>query len=53
MSDNTKYIFNDIEYGKDRLVLAVIKQYVLDKEPDLNKLKQVFSSSLQGSLDVV
>ncbi len=31
MPDNTQYIFNNAEYGKGRLVLAVVKQYVQRK----------------------
>ncbi len=53
MPDNTKYIFNGSEYGKGRLVLALVKQYVNDNSPGYGELKRIFPSSLQGSLDVV
>ena len=53
MTDHTKYIFNNIEYGKGRLVLAVIKQYIQDNESTLSEVQHTFPSSLQGSLDVV
>lgn len=36
--DRTKYIFNGNTYGKGRLVLAVVEQYVSDN-PGLSKEK--------------
>lgn len=51
--DNTKYIFNNKEYVKGRLVLAVVKQYVSDTKPNLNKLKQAFPPNIQGSSGVI
>lgn len=53
MTDHTKYIFNNNEYGKGRLVLAVVRQYLQDNESTLSDVQQAFPSSLQGSLDVV
>ncbi|MBR6479951.1 MAG: hypothetical protein IKT04_05565 [Clostridia bacterium] len=52
--DKTKYWFEGKKYGKNRLVLAVVKQFVKDN-PDVSaaKLKDVFDSSLQGSLGVI
>lgn len=51
--DNTKYQFNGQEYGKGRLVLAVVQQYVLDN-PDTTfaELQSVFPRQLQGSIGV-
>ena len=51
--DTTKYKFNDSLYGKGRLVLAVIKQYVSDN-PDLtyDDLQSAFPKKLQGSIGV-
>jgi hypothetical protein len=52
--DTTKYILDGKKYGKNRLVLAVVKKY-MDENPNTstNKLKSVFDKSLQGSLGVV
>ncbi len=44
MSDRTQYIFNNEEYGKSRLVLAVVKQYVQDHNPTYQQLKNEFPS---------
>ena len=38
---------------KNRLVLAVVNQYVKDHNPDFIELQQAFDKSLQGSLNVV
>lgn len=48
--DYTKYIFNGQKFGKNRLVLAVIKDYV-EKNPTVtySQLKAKFPDSLQGS----
>lgn len=48
--DYTKYIFNGNKYGKNRLVLAVIKDYVKNN-PSITyqKLQTVFPNSLQGT----
>ncbi len=52
--DNTKYLFEGRSYGKNRLVLAIVKGYV-KKHPDISAemLQIVFDKSLQGSLGVV
>lgn len=45
-----KYLFDNCLYGKNRLVLAVVKKYVLEKSPiTFQTLKDVFPKSLQGS----
>ena len=52
--DNTKYIFNNHTYGKGRLVLAVVKEYVVT-HPDCSykELLKVFSDEIQqGSTGV-
>lgn len=49
IKDTTKYLFEGSSYGKGRLVLAVVKQYVLDKKVnDFTELHKVFPDSLQG-----
>ncbi len=47
--DYTKYFFNGQKFGKNRLVLAVIKDYV-EKNPKItfSQLKAVFPDTLQG-----
>lgn len=51
--DRTKYIFNGNTYGKGRLVLAVVEQYVSDN-PGLSKekLEERFPATLQGTIGV-
>lgn len=51
--DVTKYKFNGETYGKGRLVLAVLKQYVQDN-PEIiyTDLEQRFPDNLQGSKGV-
>lgn len=54
--DTTKYIFNNVKYPKNRLVLAVVKKYVeLNPKTTVMDLKKIFDASLQGtkSLGVV
>lgn len=48
--DNSKYLFKGKVYGKNRLVLAVIKEYV-NNNPAItfDQLKNIFPDSLQGS----
>jgi len=48
--DNTKYEFNGETYGKGRLVLAVVVEYI-NHNPDisLDELCVVFPDKLQGS----
>lgn len=52
--DTTKYILDGKKYGKNRLVLAVVRKY-LEDHPDVSagKLMMIFNRSLQGSLGVV
>lgn len=52
--DTTKYMMDGKRYGKNRLVLAVVKKYV-EQNPDVSsgKLRMIFDKSLQGSLGVV
>lgn len=51
--DKTKYMFNSKVYPKNRLVLAIIKEYVEKHNPSYHELSSVFDKSLQGSLGVV
>ena len=52
--DFSKYEFNGKEYGKNKLVLAVVKQYIEDHKPtDFTELESAFPKSLQGSFGVV
>lgn len=51
--DTTKYKFNGNIYRKNKLVHAVVSQYLTDHpETNLNTLKQVFPDGFQGSLGV-
>ena len=52
--DKTRYMFNGNIYLKNKLVLAVVKNYVA-KNPTItcDELKSVFDKSLQGSIGVV
>ncbi len=51
--DKTKYMFNGVIYPKNRLVLAIVRQYVKDNNPTFEQLLTIFNKSLQGSLNVV
>jgi hypothetical protein len=52
--DFSKYMFDGRTYGKSRLVLAVVKQYVKDHHPTtFEKLELAFPGDIQGSLGVV
>ena len=52
--DKTRYMFNGNVYLKNRLVLAVVKDYVSNNsEITCKELKEVFDKSLQGSIGVV
>ena len=52
--DKTRYMFNGNVYLKNKLVLAVIKDYVSKNQTiTCNELKTVFDKSLQGSIGVV
>lgn len=52
--DTTKYILDGKRYGKNRLVLAVVRKYI-ESHPDISasQLMSVFDQSLQGSLGVI
>jgi hypothetical protein len=51
--DSTKYFFNNHEYGKGRLVLAVIKDYVSsNSNTSFDNLTAIFPKHLQGSIGV-
>ena len=52
--DSQQYSFNGQIYGKGRLVLAVVKQYVTDN-PNItaDELETTFDGSIQGSIGVV
>lgn len=48
--DSTQYIFNGIRYGKGRLVLAVVQQFMNDHpETSSEELELTFDKTLQGT----
>jgi 5-methylcytosine-specific restriction protein B len=47
--DYTKYQFNGQEFGKNRLVLEVIQEYVKKEAPNSEMLLTTFASEIQGS----
>lgn len=52
--DKTRYMFNGNVYLKNKLVLAVVKDYISKNQTlTCNDLKEVFDKSLQGSIAVV
>ena len=52
--DKTRYMFNGNVYLKNKLVLAVVKDYISKNQTiTCNELKTVFDKSLQGSIGVV
>ena len=52
--DKTRYMFNGNVCLKNKLVLAVVKDYVSKNQAiTCNELKTVFDKSLQGSIGVV
>ena len=52
--DKTRYMFNGNVYLKNKLVLAVLKDYVSKNQNiTCNELKTDFDKSLQGSIGVV
>lgn len=51
--DTTKYLFNGAVYAKNRLVLAVVKDYTEKNQVSFKELSKVFHPSLQGSIGVV
>ena len=52
--DKTRYLFKGNVYLKNKLVLAVVTDYV-NEHPNItiSELKEVFNKSLQGSIGVV
>ena len=54
IKDWTRYSFNDNSYGKGRLVLAVVQQYIEDNPTvTFEELASTFPKRLQGSIGVV
>lgn len=52
--DKTRYMFNGNVYLKNKLVLAVVKDYVSKNQAiTCDELKMIFDKSLQGSIGVV
>ena len=52
--DKTRYMFNGNIYLKNKLVLAVVKDYVSKNiQVTCDELKSIFTKSLQGSIGVV
>ena len=51
--DKTKYMFLGKVFPKNRLVLAIVKQYAEEHNSSFEELSEVFDKSLQGSLGVV
>ncbi len=51
--DTTKYLFNGVVYSKNRLVLAIVKDYTEKNQVSFRELSEIFHSSLQGSIGVV
>jgi len=53
--DLSQYIFNGEVYGKSRLVLAVIKEYIdrNNKNLTLEKLQEIFDKKIQGSSGII
>ena len=51
--DKTRYMFLSEVLPKNRLVLAVVGEYIKDNNPDFAILQAAFDKSLQGSLNVV
>jgi hypothetical protein len=51
--DYTRYIFNEHQYGKGRLVLAVVKEYVSSHpHTSFGELLKIFPKNLEGSIGV-
>ena len=52
--DKTRYIFREVAYLKNRLVLAVVQAFVAENYPiSKEELLRVFPKQLQGSIGVV
>jgi 5-methylcytosine-specific restriction protein B len=52
-NDTTKYIFNGKEYGKGRLVLALVRHFIAENNPNLSKLHSLFPDHIQGSIGFI
>jgi 5-methylcytosine-specific restriction protein B len=50
--DYTQYLFNGETYGKNRLVLAVVRAYIQEHQPTIQALRETFPKELQGSFGV-
>lgn len=52
--DLTKYIFNNVEYGKGRLVLEIVRAFLF-KNPNITFLEliEIFPPEFQGSIGVL
>lgn len=51
--DYTKFIFEDVSYGKGRLVLAVVRAYVAKHQKvSFAELNEAFPSDIQGSIGI-
>lgn len=51
--DLTKYLYKETKYGKSRLVLAIVKDYVNSHQGiGFDELRKVFPNRIQGSMNV-
>ena len=50
--DYSKYLFKGKKYAKNRLVLAVIKEYINSTKATYDELKSIFVDSIQGTWGV-
>ncbi|WP_142414060.1 PD-(D/E)XK nuclease family protein [Hathewaya massiliensis] len=50
--DYSKYLFKGKKYAKNRLVLAVIKEYINSTKATYDELKSIFEDSIQGTWGV-
>ena len=51
--DKTRFMYGGKIYPKNRLVLAIVLDYVKNNNPTFDELCEAFDKSLQGSLGVV
>lgn len=51
--DRTKFLFENKIYAKNQFVLAVVKKYIQENNPNFENLSNIFNKSLQGALNVV
>jgi hypothetical protein len=51
--DTTKFIFNNQPYSKSGCVLAVLMDYVKNKQPTFEQVKEAFPDSIVGRFGVV